>query len=1427
MADSYFGMNYRLVVQSILLPLTLRGIGAAVDAQVSRPSRPFSNLPLRFEPNLGQSDSAYGFLARGSGYALLLRSDGAALSFGTTVEFRLAGANPSAPGELRNRQSGVSHYLATRGPNVSVPTYGRILYRGVHPGIDIEYYGTEGLLEYDFTVAPGYDPAAIRIAFSSGSGISVSSDGDIRLPSRTGEFRQHAPRLYQESRNGTVAVKGEYIQTGPDEIGFRIGSYDRSQPLIIDPVISFSSFLGGSADDAITAMALDASGNIYVTGWTSSLDFPVVNARQGTFGGAVDVFVTKINAAGNAMLYSTYLGGRMEDRALGIAVDSSGAAVITGWTLSSDYPVVNAVRTVYGGNRDAFVTKLSPAGNSLVFSTFLGGTLQDAGNGVTLDRLGNVYVTGSTTSSDFPILNPLQTVNHGQQDAFVTKLDPSGALLYSTYLGGAADDIGNAIAVDNVGNAYVTGSTNSQNFPVASAFQSANAGGQDAFVAKINAAGSALAFSTYLGGSGGTVGQPEMGSAIALDGAGDIYVAGTTSSANFPIANAFQSSNRGGPMDGFVTKFNPSGSALLYSTYLGGSNADYVTSLATDTAGDAYVAGYTISADFPVSSPVQSAKSGLYNAFAVRLPPAGGAISFGTYLGGEASDAANAIAIDSTGNIYLAGQTLSYAFPSVLPIQVMNSGGYGGFLARIQMFTQLPHVLAASPSSGTGLSQTFVFTYSDADGFGLIDLAMFNFSSAADSRVCLGYYSRIANAVYLRDDTQTNWLGPLPLNGVGYLQNSQCTLQSSGTSAFGSGNVLTLDVSLTFFPAFAGGRNIALLASAESGALSSGWVTPGTWTVPGGANHPPVVVSSTPSSGNGTAQTFAFLFSEQDGYATIDEVRFDIYSNSSSPDCNGYYSRAVNSLYLMNDAHTQWLGPLTLGGSGTVQNSMCAISSAGSSVAGVGTQLTINLAFTFQPAFTGTKYISLFASAASGALTSSWASVATWTVGSAVTHPPAVVSSTPSSGNGLTQTFSFVWSEPDGYAGIDETRFDIYSSSSSPDCNGYYNRAANSVYLMNDAHTQWLGPMVLGGSGSLQNMQCVIQSAGSSVTGAGTLLTLNLAFTFLPAFSGTKYISLFASAASGALTSSWASVGSWTVGTGVTHAPAVVSSTPSSGSGNSQTFAFLLSELDGYAGIDEVRFDIYSSSSSPDCNGYYSKAAKSVYLMNDAHTQWLGPLALGGSGSLQNMQCTIQSAGSSVTGTGALLSLNLAFTFLPAFTGTKHISLFASAASGTLTSSWVSVGTWTVGVSVTHAPVVVSSTPSSGSGDSQTFSFVWSEPDGYADIDEARFDIYSNSSSPDCNGYYSRAASIYLMNGAHTQWLGPLTLGGSGSLQNMQCTIQSAGSSVTGAGPLLTLNLAFAFLPAFTGQKYISLFANAASGALTSGWAGVATWYVK
>ncbi len=716
-----------------LLLICLGGPKASADVHGRRRARVIENwnkLPASFEANEGQTDRQVKFLARGSRYVLFLTRDEAVLSLTVAggwhaqrpsvvsissrpksdgsctavLRIRLERANTNAKVSGIDELPGKSNYFVGNDPakwRRNIATFGRVKYQAVYPGVDLVYYGNQRQLEYDFVLAPGADPQKIELSFAGAERLRLDEHGNLVITIAGNQFIEHAPLIYQVIGSKRRLVAGSYELKSVNKVGFKLAAYNHREPLTIDPSLAYSTYLGGNEDDNGFGVAVDSTGNAYVTGNTDSTDFPTTTGSlQQAFGGILDAFVSKLNSSGSALVYSTYLGGSDEDDGLGIAVDSSGDAFVTGHTDSPNFPTTPGALQTIG---TLFVSKLNSTGSDLIYSTHFGGSGLSIGSAIAVGSSGNAYVTGPTDATDFPTTaGALQTTLGGSADAFVSKLNSSGsALVYSTYLGGRADDEAHGIAVDTSGNAYVAGSTTvnpftgPDNFPTtAGAFQTTFGGGfSDAFVSKLNSTGSALVYSTYLGGSDG-----DQASAIAVDLSGNAYVTGGTLSKDFPTtAGALQTTFGGGINDAFVSKLDTSGSALLYSTYLGGSQSDGATGIAVDSSGSAYVTGTTCSTNFPTTTDaVQTASPGNCDAYASRLNGTGSALLFSTYLGGSAGDAAAGVAVDSSGSAYITGSTDSSDFPVTAGAlqTTFNSGvgptGFPGdaFVSKFSFCTQ-------------------------------------------------------------------------------------------------------------------------------------------------------------------------------------------------------------------------------------------------------------------------------------------------------------------------------------------------------------------------------------------------------------------------------------------------------------------------------------------------------------------------------------------------------------------------------------------------------------------------------------------------------------------------------------------------------------------------------------------------------------------
>lgn len=571
---------------AVLAAVALASFAPRARAPLAAHARPMP-FPIAFEPNRGQADAGVDFLSRAPGYTVLLKDGDATLVTSDTdgahrVRMRVAGRHATAHGAGVDALPGRANYLIGSDParwQTDVATYRKVRYDDVYDGVDLVYYGNSGQLEYDFVVAPGADPRAIALAIEGADVTTDAATGDLVLRADTGELRFRAPVVYQERDGTRQPIAARYRVAGAGRVGFELGAYDPTRTLTIDPSIVFKRPFGGSgAANGIFGIAVDALGTSWVTGFTTSRDLATAGPLQGAPGSDNgDAFVAKFDASGT-LLYSTYLGGNDSDQGNGIAVDSSGNAYVVGNTASTNFPVTaNAFQKARAGNVNAFVAKLNPVGNALVYCTYFGGNATDNGNAIALGSDGSAYITGSTQSSNFPTTQGvLQPAAPSRFSAFAARLNPDGsAPIFSTYIGGSSFEVGYGIAVDASGNAYVTGQTASSNFPITPGGFQAAVRGVDAFVMKINGAGTTRVYSTPLGGGGA-----DQGNAITIDAGGRAYVAGFTASADFPTsANAYQKALKGST-DAFVARLSADGKTLERSTLVGSAADDTATSIA-------------------------------------------------------------------------------------------------------------------------------------------------------------------------------------------------------------------------------------------------------------------------------------------------------------------------------------------------------------------------------------------------------------------------------------------------------------------------------------------------------------------------------------------------------------------------------------------------------------------------------------------------------------------------------------------------------------------------------------------------------------------------------------------------------------------------------------------------------------------------------
>lgn len=709
------GVSTRAQIKSTPTPVHSILGGVVQNETALRPTESLTAVQMGFEVDHRQSPQS-AVVSRGNGYKLSLHGGGAALRLQYLVaetnraeeepvhslgrrkptvrtedllNLELVGARADIQPQPQELLSGKSNYLIGADQTkwrTGLDNFGRIKYAGVYPGIDILYYGQQGQLEYDLAIAPKADPSTIKLKFSGVSSAEIAENGDLSLTLPGGRIGQSKPLCYQADRDGRIYVPCEYIALADNTFGFKLGDYDHSLPLVIDPILAYSTYLNFYATSVNGGLAIDAAGNKYVTGSDGDV-----------------VYVAKLNAAGTAFVYTTHIGGESGnggDAGSAIAVDGNGNVFVSGDAFTGDFPTVNAYQPVKASEpinvADSFLFKLDPTGTNLLFSTFLGGSGDEANFGLALNPAGDVYVAGLTEPDSFPepiafpVHSAYQSTPAGGTDGYLAKFSSSGAIAFATLVGGNSDDYALDLVVDSTGNAYLTGQTYSSDFPTVAPLQASNSGAGDAFISKFSSDGSTLSYSSYLGG-----GAEDLAWGIALDQSSNIFLTGFTRSSNFPTAAPFQaaSGSAAGGRDVFVTKLNSSGSSLVYSTYLGGSAAEEAADIKVDATGAAYVVGFTASSNFPLANPLQTSNNNSVDAFVTKFNADGATLGYSTFLGGSAGfgggpgtgspDYATAVVLDNSGNAYIFGETYSTNFPLVTPLQSSMTDYRGAFLTQL------------------------------------------------------------------------------------------------------------------------------------------------------------------------------------------------------------------------------------------------------------------------------------------------------------------------------------------------------------------------------------------------------------------------------------------------------------------------------------------------------------------------------------------------------------------------------------------------------------------------------------------------------------------------------------------------------------------------------------------------------------------------
>lgn len=1182
---------------------TLRGL--VILAAFAGPA--LATLPsLPFEPNLGQADASVSFLAHTPGYSILLGESGTANhvllpSSGTappeTVRMVLMGARPHREGVAEALLPSVTNYYGGHGYfRESVPNYAHIRFPSVYAGIDLTWKSAAGQVEYEFRVAPRAEPSRIRFRFEGARNQWVDGRGRLVITCRYGTIRYDHPVAYQEADGRRRYIRAAYRMKG-EIIIFAFGPYDHNLPLVIDPTLDFSSYLGGGGFDTAHAVAADSSG-IYVVGETASGDFPGISAARRP---TRDAFVTKLAADGATVRYTTILASAGNDAARALCLLPTGV-LVAGTAGGAGFPVTaGALRTFSAGQEDAFAARLDTSGH-LVYSTYIGGSGSDTATGIAADAEGNAYIAGYTSSVDFPTTagSPQRTLAGGV-DAFLVKVNPiGGSLVYSTLLGGRGYDLAFSIAMDPSGNACLAGTTGSADLRAGLSVIGKLAGTTDALVACLDASGSAWKYVAYLGGLGA-----EEAYALAVDMQGNAYVTGSTISADFFVRPVDLPAKLPGDYDAFLTKLKPDGT-LLYATLLGGSGTEAGTAVALDPAGRVWAAGYTGSVDFPVKYAVQPAFSGSLDAFVASFSTDGTLLSAG-YLGGSGEDRAAGLALDSTGLLYVVGMTASPNFTGTL---AAAPTAYNAFVARIRPAKVTVSIAPVSVTLDAGATQSF-------------------------SAIVAG-----------TDNTNVIWS----------LQPAIGTISAAGLYVAPATLAEETPVTVT----------ATSVADPQQHTSAVAIVKPST--------QPPASVSVTPSSGSGASQTFAFIFGDPNGFRDIAWAQIILNGNLIGTNaCYLLYFAANNGLYLVDDRVSTLFGPLQPGTYGSLENSQCAVDAAGSSSSGSGFQLTLKVAIRFKSVFGGQKNV--FLSAVDKAnLQSPWRWHGSWNPPG--NQPPATVSASPVPGSGLTQVFRFTYADPDGFQDLVWLDAVIGANLQLANvCYIGYDVFRNAFGLVDDAGTGLVGYVQPGASGSLRNSQCTLDADTSSVSTAGNQITIAPAITFKPSFAGQTNVFLSAYDRAG-MRAPWWAYGAWIVPS--SQAPATVSAYPVPGSGASQIFRFTYADAEGARDLTWVEAIINGSLlAAHGCYIAYNPATNRISLVDDTGSVLLGNLTPGTPGSTENSQCAVNSGAAQVSTAGEQLILTVPVTFKPSFAGQK--SVFLSALDGgARRAPWKWYGSWDV-----------------------------------------------------------------------------------------------------------------------------------------------------
>lgn len=1412
-------MLTRILCLLVWLGVNLPGASPVAFSGSTREAVP-ATRPAWFEENSGQAPDDVAFIGRGFGVPLVVLKGGV---LGLGEEHGRVRLEPERRSALAMVYGEAPTGAVTRSytPDGSTVSrhFSRIRVSGLWPGGDLFYRITNGRLEIGLDLVAGQISTLPSLRWR-GAKVSLDERGRVQVRARGLRFALQAPSASQPDRAAERhAVDVRYRLGRAGRLGFWVTGADPGLPLNIDPVFDFSTYIGGAQADAISAMALGQDGSIYLTGQSASTK--LFGVSTGTAAGSGKVLVVRLAPGGARVLYAVLIGGSGSDQGAGIAVDASGAAYVTGSSNSSDFPITSgAFHTSEAQGWNAFAIKLDSAGTR-VYSTVLGGTGPDWGSAIAVDSQGRAVVTGQTISADYPVTaQAYQSLFAGSQDCFVTMLSGDAtSLSFSTFLGGSDLDSCRAVALSSSGTITLAGSTRSANFPALGAFQTKTAGFLDGFVTQMNSTGSSLLSSSYLGG----IGEDQI-SSVALDGSGYVYVAGTTSAqSGFPGTGAGVVTKSGAGKNAFACKIAPSLASLNWCSIVGGSGDDYANAMTLLSDGKVIVAGQTTSVNLPVVNAVQSVFQGASDAWFAILSSTGGQWETVSYAGGSGSNAANAVQAVGD-NILLAGTTSSQNLPSTSgALQATSGGGDDGFLQEIASGNAIT-LSGVSPGSGSGLAHSLSLAITDSAGGKAIQTVQVNVSNPdSTSNACVVTLTVASALLSLANDAGSAPAGSATAGSGAILQNSQCSVAAGASTLSVDGNTVSLHLSLTYKAPFAslgaGATKYVSVSAADNQGNTLSAPQAATWTLP--VQQPPTVVSLTPASGQTAIATLVLTVADPAGASDLAIVQLLAGSSTALANaCAVTYNVQKNQFSLASDSGSADAGVLAPGQAAIVSNSQCSLNGSGSSVQLSGNNLVMTVSLEFEAAFATlgsgaqkTLYALPLTLSGLGPL-AGMASVGTWTIPqSAAAGPPTVDAITPSSGRGTAQAFTLAVSDPLGASDLATVQLIVGSSAAPANaCAVTYIAQQNLFALLNDVGTGYAGTLVPGRVANVSNSQCTLSGSGSSVSLSGDTLTMVASLQFTTAFanagsSPTKNVyAKPVNLAGQGPAAGYVQAGTWTVPQTTVTGPVVpVSLAPGSGQGMSQTFTLVVSDSAGASDLAAVHLIVSGPAVLNNaCWITYLADRKTLGLVNDTASTYIGYVTPGQAASYSNSQCTLNGAGSSVQLSGTSLTLTVDISFTAAFAkigsgATKTVYAFPVGATGTSPASVVPMGTWTLGQSTTSLPSVGTIAPSSGQGSTQAFALTVSDPAGASDL--ATVQLLFGTSTALSNAcavtYIAQQGTLGLTNDAGTGNSGYVTPGQATTAANSQCTLSGTGSSILKSGNSLTMTANLQFASAF------------------------------